>query len=383
MPTRASDHWGYALRSHHGPWCAWCLRTISVGKGEMHHMMPTARVRNLLHWSLCLPWTVPAHFSCHRNELHCMSDELGSYLQRTLALSASDKTRLSARLHDLGYYWLPFLLNGHQLTSGGTSNTDLLTGFLKSAAGIQQGKRLRTCLLGSITLPPRIDTLVAASNLDFASGSHKQSQLLLKRAGSLLCKERRAAREEWVAAFLRRKAQLELDIPTAEEALTLSCASRYTSSTAVLQLGWIQYTQDDSRKALRRFEELQERTDLTWLYRAECLLGHAVCAINLGKVDEEVYSWLIGAQYLYGMLGIIGPSLRFLWYVSPQTKSATDLLLSQPAFSSYSDAKCFEIRRMAIKGDRTGLLCSVLGHHDLRYALFDSLQATRSDMQKP
>src|SRR5688572_7715053 len=87
MAVSFSARRSFSLLDHHGPWCGWCLKTILPNQPkEVHHVLPTEAVRKLLRWDFRLPWTIPAHHACHREQLQLMSGGLSAFLQRALTL---------------------------------------------------------------------------------------------------------------------------------------------------------------------------------------------------------------------------------------------------------------------------------------------------------
>jgi hypothetical protein len=368
-------NWGHSLVSHHGLWCAWCLKDFENEKLELHHMMPIEATQKLLHWDFKIPWVVPAHFNCHRDSLQIQSGGIYSLIQRFASVRPEIKSELSRRLHESGYYWIPILLNSMKLQDGNFLDIQAKINLFKSAAGVVQGKYIVKKILRNVIIPVTIDSLIAESNLDFSSGSYRRSKLLLEKFDGLKFKEKPIIREMIMAAYLRRKAQLYNDRDAANEAFKLtSKEDPYTTSTAILQLGWIEYTKQNFRKASDYFEQLQDIENLTWLYRAESLLGYSMCSITLGIVNEEIYSCLVGAQYIYTILGIIGPSIRFLSYSNTKMLTPTQILLSQRKFYYYSKQLCYEIRLQVIKGkDRSPRLKKILGTEDLTLSIFDTL----------
>jgi hypothetical protein len=252
-------------------------------------------------------------------------------------------------------------------------------------SGVRHGRRVATRILGDFEVPQRPDVLVNLSNLEFSSGNFRRSQECLEFAERIVSSLKRPSREAWMAAFLRRKAQLTLNRGTASEARILSSDNPYTLSTAILQQGWISFTQERVPRTMPFFESLAERArGLTWLYRAEVLFAYALCSLAVRKADEELYGCLAAAQYLYAMLGMVGPSSRFLWYMrgrAPVGRTPTEVLLNEARFHHFEKEQCFAIRQMAIFGaGRTGLLASVLGEQNLRDSLLDDL---RGDLLRP
>jgi hypothetical protein len=376
MAVNPSDRRRFTLLDHNGPWCGWCLKTILANEPkEVHHVLPTEAVRKLLGWDFRLPWTVPAHHDCHREQLHLMSGGLSAFLQRALTLPGPRLDKLNEKLHELGFYWFPVLTYGRELGQPGPGNADRTAYFFSSASGVRRGRQIAAKILGKF-VPRRSDALINLSNLEFSSGSFQRSHDYLHAAHSLLSSSKQHVRDAGRAAFLRRKAQLELDSTAASEAEALSASNPYTVRTAILQQGWISFTRGEVATAIPNFESLEEATNPTWLYRAEVLFAHALCSLAVRTANEESYACLATAQYLYAMLGMVGPSFRFLWYIRDRAPGVTptDVLLNDHRFQHFRKEQCFEMRRMAIFGcGRARVLATVLGDHNLRDTLFDGL----------
>src|ERR1700687_235852 len=381
MAVNRYDRRRFSLLDHNGPWCAWCLKTIRKGQPvEIHHMLPTANLEYLLKLSFPLPWTVPAHrHRCHRPWLHIPSGGLSDFLRRALALPVPELASLNSRLHELGFYWFPVLTYGHRLKRRGPDSDSQAAHFFSSAAGVRQGRKFAEKISGRFSRPRNADTLINMSNLEFTSGDLHESRGYLENAASPMSSSGRRTRDAQTAAFLRRKAQLELDSAAASEAQALSASNAYTARTAILQQGWISLTRGQVAKAMTHFESLEEKPNPTWLYRAEVLFAHALCSLAVKRgTDEELYACLVTAQYLYAMLGIVGTSQRFLSYIGDRARfgrTPTDALLDSHHFDRFSPEQCFEIRQMAISGKgRARLLATVLGDQNLGDTLFDGLR---------
>lgn len=205
-------------------------------------MLPTEAVRKLLRWDFRLPWTIPAHHACHREQLQLMSGGLSAFLQRALTLPGSSLDTLNKNLHEQGFYWFPVLTYGCDFQRPRPANDHRAAYFLSAASGVRRGKQIAAKILGNY-VPRRLDAFINLSNLEFSSGSFQRSQEYLHAAHSLIGSSRRNVRDSaTMAAFLRRKAQLELDSAAALEAAALSANDPYTVRTAILQQGWISFT---------------------------------------------------------------------------------------------------------------------------------------------
>jgi len=324
MTINSYDRRRFSLLDHNGPWCAWCLRTILAKHPmEVHHILPTEAVSKLLGWDFQLPWTVPAHHDCHRKHLQIMSGGLSTLLQRALTLPSAQLEKLNEKLHEAGFYWFPVLTYGRDLKGPGPRHDGRTAYFFSSASGVRRGRQIAAKILGQFTPSRRPDELINLSNLEFSSGSFRRSQDFLHIAHSIINSPKGGVRDAGRAAFLRRKAQTELDSTAASEAQALSANNPYTVRTAILQQGWISFTKNELGRAIPYFESLEEATNPTWLYRAEVLFAHALCSIAVRKPDEESYACLVTAQYLYAMLGMVGPSFRFLWHIRNRGSGAT------------------------------------------------------------
>ncbi len=385
MSVDHHDRRRFSLLDHHGPWCAWCLDTIRTGQGQIHHMLPTGKLGHLLNVRFKLPWTVPTHSPrCHRPWLHFPSDELPEILRRALALPAPDLAHLNSQLHDLGFYWFPVLTYGHRLKRRDPGPEIQVAHFLSSASGVREGRKFAEKISGRLRRERDIETLINMSNLEFQSGDREKSRGYLENANSLMRSSGRRARDAQTAAYLRRKAQLELDSDAASEAQALAASNDYTVRTAILQQGWISLTRGRVAKAMTHFESLEGKDNRMWLYRAEVLFAHALCSrvANRGS-DEELYACLVTAQYLYAMLGVQGTAHRYLSWIGDGANfpcTVTAALLDGNHFDHFSQEQCLEIRQMAISGKgRSGLLAKLLGEQNLGVTLFDGLRHALPD----
>lgn len=317
----ASQRLGDTLIDSTGPWCAWCLHYLAPRTPLERHLQPVIRrpieVSDALQPFLAR-WRVVGHSDCDRLlSLADDRDAIESDTRRQLMASEPALDNAARLLHERGMYSLAATLKrrlGSHLLAGGATADEILRTFeyaLASRAGLVPDAHLD--LMGPLSprlrrialRRPRVQLYVASrfANLGF----QRRARAALRRADTALNALPGHSRDDLLADYWIRHAQIVRDNRAVSNALAATSGDRYRNTTVKVLAGFVFFDAGAPNLARDHFEHLLSLPDgLSWRYRAECWFGIACAALAARDDLHLAYRYLVAAQYVNAFLSTIG-----------------------------------------------------------------------------
>lgn len=263
-----------------------------------------------------LEWTVFAHRECHRGRsenlhLQDIADTMRTYVKwiqdspLNLTLLEND----GQRLHNLGVYPLATVLKEIRRRAlvkldRGEEYFRALEFQVASFAGVRGQQPVDLRVVGGSEVLQRPRAVLQSANQLANLGRLSEADHLLRHAEYLLSGSFKPKKEAYEVDYQMRLAQIRRNLDAAKEAIELAGADTYRQNTAKVLAGMISLSNEAWINARDLFNEILSEAHVSWLYRAESWFGLACVGLANNAPAQDVYRFLVKAQYVYVVLGL-------------------------------------------------------------------------------